>query len=70
MTTYKPMDLIKFTRLVKAEGYKIVSTTKHHAIVTLNDERVMIFAIYHSSSSKKYVKAEYVKRFYKIIHRK
>lgn len=64
MTNFKAMDFNQFKKLVKIKGYKIVSTSKHHAIVTLDDEIIMVFAIYHSKGSKKYVKAEYVKRFY------
>lgn len=69
MTHFKPMDLIQFKRLVKAEGYKLVSTKKHYAILTMDDERVMIFAVAHSKDSKKYVKPYYIKEFYRLIHK-
>jgi len=69
MKHYKaPLEEHKFKKLVKSYGFEIISASKHHKIISLNDGKTLMnFAIYHSKTGKREVKPIYINLFFKKI---
>ena len=69
MKHYKaPLEEHKFKQLVKNYGFKIVSASKHHKIISLNNgETLMYFAVYHNKNGKREVKPVYINLFLRKI---
>ncbi|MCX5919729.1 MAG: hypothetical protein NTW61_00155 [Candidatus Melainabacteria bacterium] len=60
---FKPMDYSQFKKEVTKAGWRIEPTAKHHSIVDENNETVMVFAVHHTSGTKRYVKPYYIHLF-------
>jgi len=68
MERYKaPLEEHKFKKLVKAYGYNVIPSKKHHEIVDSNDNFLMTFAVDHSKSGKREVKPFYINEFLRLI---
>ncbi len=63
-----PLEEHKFKKLVKSYGFKVISASKHHKIVSLdNGEILMYFAISHNKNGKREIKPIYINLFLKKI---
>ncbi len=58
----KTTDFDKLKKMVKAAGYDIRLTAKHHAVYTLDGQKLMGFAVNHAKGQKRMVLNIYVKR--------
>lgn len=58
-----PLEEHKFIKLVKSFGYEVISSSKHHKIVDINEDLLMVFAISHSKKGKREVKPVYINLF-------
>lgn len=58
-----PLEEHKFIKLVKSFGYCIVPASKHHKIVDVNDNLLMVFAVSHGKKGKREIKPVYINLF-------
>ncbi len=67
ITLMKSMDFDKFKKEIKKRGYKIETTTKHHAVYTADGQKIIPFAVNHGKGQKQKVLGPYVRKVFNYL---